>query len=82
MKSLLFTTAILNRNRVKFLYGFNEVILEPYHMNRNKNGKKVLFGKILGSNEVKMFEYEKMCNIRILSKDRFSPMIPIIPRFN
>ncbi len=82
MKSILFTSAIINRNRVKFLYGFSEIVLEPYHMNRNKNGKKVLFGRIIGSSEIKMYEFEKMCNIRVLPKERFSPMIPIIPRFN
>lgn len=82
MKSLLFTSAIINRNRVKFLYGFNEVILEPYHMNRNKNGKKVLFGRKAGSSEIRMYEFEKMCNIKVLPKERFSPVIPIIPRFN
>ncbi|MEW6701900.1 MAG: hypothetical protein AB1298_04205 [Bacteroidota bacterium] len=82
MKSLLFTSAILNRNRVKFLYGFEEVNLEPYYIGRNKNGKKVLYGKINSSNEIKMFEYDKMCNIKVLCFDKFSPVIPIIPSFN
>jgi hypothetical protein len=82
MKSLLFSSAIINRNRVKFLYGFSEIILEPYYMNKNKNGKKVLYGKVLDSNEIKMFEYEKICNIKILRMDKFSPVIPIIARYN
>ncbi len=82
MKSLLFSSAIINRNRVKFLYGFNEIVLEPYYVNRNKNGKKVIYGKVIGSSEIKMFEYEKICNIKVLSWDKFSPIIPIIPRFN
>jgi hypothetical protein len=82
MKSLLFSSAIINRNRVKFLYGFCEIVLEPYYVNRNKNGKKVIYGKVIGSNEIKMFEYEKICNIKVLARDRFSPIIPIIPRFN
>ncbi len=82
MKSLLFSTAIINRNRVKFLYGFSEIILEPYYVNRNKIGKKVLYGKVIDSNEIKMFEYEKICNIKILPRDKFSPIIPIIPRYN
>ncbi|PKL81746.1 MAG: hypothetical protein CVV24_13690 [Ignavibacteriae bacterium HGW-Ignavibacteriae-3] len=82
MKSLLFTSAIRNRNRVKFLYGSEEVNLEPYYIARNKTGKKILYGKISSLNEIKSFEYDKMCNIRIFSFEKFSPVIPIIPRFN
>ena len=65
MKSFLFMRAIVNRNRVKFLYNFQEVILEPYYISRNKTGKKVLYGRIGNSNEIKIFEYDKMCNIKV-----------------
>jgi hypothetical protein len=82
MKSLLFTSAIINRNRVKFLYGLNEMVLEPYYICRNKTGKKILYGKINGSNEIKSFEYEKMSNIKILAFEKFSPIIPIMPLYN
>ncbi len=82
MKSLLFTSAIRNRNRVKFLYGFEEINLEPYYIAKNKNGKKVLYGKVSSTNEIKMYEYEKMSNIKIFSFEKFSPVIPIIPRYN
>jgi hypothetical protein len=82
MKSLLFTSAIRNRNRVKFLYGFEEINLEPYYIARNKKGKKVLYGKLSCTNEIKMYEYDKMCNIKIDSFGKFSPVIPIIQRFN
>lgn len=82
MKSLLFTSAIINRNRVKFLYGLNEMVLEPYYICRNKTGKKVLYGKINGSNQIKSFEYEKMSNIKILAFEKFSPIIPIMPLYN
>jgi len=82
MKSLLFTTAIINRNRVKFLFGLNEMVLEPYYICRNKTGKKVLYGKIIGSNQIKSFEYEKISNIKILGFERFSPIIPIMPLYN
>ena len=82
MKSILFTSAIINRNRVKFLYGLNEVILEPYYICRNKNGKKVLYGRINGSNRIRTFEYEKMSNIKILGFEKFSPIIPIVPLYN
>ncbi len=82
MKSFLFTTAILNRNRVKFLYGFEEIILEPYFVSRNKNGKKILYGRQFGSNAVSIFEYDKICNIKVLRIDKFSPIIPIMPILN
>jgi len=78
MKSILFAKAIINRNKIRFLYDFNEVILEPYYISRNKRGKKVLFGKLGTSNEIRMFEYDRMCNIKILHFEKFSPVIPIL----
>lgn len=82
MKTLLFSSAIINRNRVKFLYGMSEVVLEPYYISRNKSGKKILYGKLNGSKEIRTFEYEKMSNIKILGYEKFSPIIPIVPLFN
>lgn len=78
MKSDLFSKAISDRNRVKFLYGFNEVVLEPYYIAFNKIGKKVIYGRISSTNEIKMFEYEKIMNIKILEYNKFSPIIPIM----
>lgn len=82
MKSLYFTTAIINRNRVRFLYGFEEIILEPYYISKNKFGKKVIYGRQYGSNAIGIFEYDKICNIKILGMEKFSPLIPIIPVLN
>ena len=82
MKTVLFTSAIINRNRVKFLYGLNEVVLEPLYICRNKTGKKVLYGKVNNSNQIRTFEYEKMSNIKILGFEKFSPIIPIVPLYN
>jgi hypothetical protein len=79
MKSEIFFRAIKNRNRLKFLYGFSEVILEPYYITMNKMGKKVIFGRINNSPEVRMFEYEKIYNLRVLEMSKFSPIIPIMP---
>ncbi|PJA95349.1 MAG: hypothetical protein CO129_12215 [Ignavibacteriales bacterium CG_4_9_14_3_um_filter_34_10] len=79
MKSEIFFNAIKNRNRLKFLYGFSEIILEPYYVTMNKLGKKVIFGRINNSPEVKMFEYEKIFNLRVLELSKFSPIIPIMP---
>ena len=79
MKSEIFFNVIKNRNRLKFLYGFSEIILEPYYVTMNKLGKKVIFGRINNSPEVKMFEYEKIFNLRVLELSKFSPIIPIMP---
>jgi hypothetical protein len=40
MKSQIFTSAIYNRNKIKFLYGLKEVTLEPYYITIEKSGKK------------------------------------------
>lgn len=82
MKTIIFSSAIFNRNRVKFLYGLNEIILEPYYIGRDKNGKKIIFGRRSSINEVKGFAYENISNIRILGSEKFSPIIPIMPLFN
>ncbi|MDH7604899.1 MAG: hypothetical protein QHH13_08380 [Melioribacter sp.] len=82
MKSLIFKSAIINRNRIKFLYGLKEVIVEPYYITKNKRGKKVLYGKVSGTNQIKCFEYEKISNIKTLNYERFSPIIPIIPLYS
>jgi hypothetical protein len=80
MKSQMFSSAIMNRNRVRFLYELHEVVLDPYYITREKNGKKVLYGKMNNSNEIKKFEYDRIANIRILKSMRFSPIIPLTPR--
>ncbi|GAB4130316.1 MAG: hypothetical protein Fur0015_04180 [Ignavibacteriales bacterium] len=79
MKSEIFFNAIRNRKRLKFIYGFREIILEPYYVTMNKQGKKVIFGRINNSQEVKMFEYENIYNLRVLEMSKFSPIIPIMP---
>ncbi len=78
MKSELFAKAIMNRKRVRFIYGLEEIILEPYFISKNANGKKVIYGRPINSNEVKRFEYTKIYNIKLLSLKRFSPIIPIL----
>jgi len=82
MKTIYFTTAIFNRNRVKFLYGLNEVILEPYYIGKNKNGKKAIYGRVNGANEIRGFDYGKISNIKILGTQKFSPIIPIMLIYN
>ena len=82
MKTLIFSSAIRNRNKVKFLYGLNQVVLEPLYICRNKVGKKILYGKITNSNQIRTFEYDRMSNIKVLAFEKFSPIIPIVPIFN
>ena len=78
MKTEIFETAIKNRNRLSFLYGLNEVLIEPYYITMEKSGSKVIYGKVYQSSEIKKFNYCKIANIKVLEKKRFSPIIPII----
>jgi len=80
MKSEMFSSAIRNRNRIRFVYELHEVVLDPYYITREKNGKKVIYGRMNNSNEIKKFEYDRIANIRVLKSMRFSPIIPLMPR--
>ncbi|OGU62289.1 MAG: hypothetical protein A2V66_09205 [Ignavibacteria bacterium RBG_13_36_8] len=78
MKSKIFSMAISNRQRIRFIYGLKEIILEPYYISVNKKGKKALFGRIDQTSEIKMFQYDNIFNIRVLNSGKFSPIIPIM----
>ena len=78
MKTNIFLTAIKNRNNLKFLYGLTEMLIEPYYITREKSGKKVIYGRVKNTSEIRKFEYEKISNIRVLNDVKFSPVIPII----
>jgi hypothetical protein len=78
MKTNIFLTAIKNRNNLRFLYGLSEMMIEPYYITREKSGKKVIYGRVKSTNEVRKFEYDKISNIRVLRDVKFSPVIPII----
>ncbi len=79
MKTEIFKSAIKNRNRLRFIYGLDEFLIEPYYLMTERNGSKVIYGKVSGSSEIKKFSYNKIANIKVLEKRRFSPVIPIIP---
>lgn len=79
MKTEIFKSAIKNRSRVRFLYGLNEILIEPYYITIEKNGSKVIYGKVFHSSEIKKFKYNQIANIKVMDKKRFSPIIPIIP---
>lgn len=78
MKTEIFKSAIRNRNRVKFLYGLDEIILEPYYIATERNGSRVIYGKVLHSSEIKKFNFSRIANIKVMNSIKFSPIIPII----
>lgn len=78
MKTQIFADAIHNRNQIRFLYGLNEVVLEPYYITKDRTGKKVIYGRVNNSSEIKKFEYGMIANIKVISGRRFSPKINMI----
>jgi len=78
MKTQIFSEAISKRNQIKFLYGFDEVVLEPYYITKDKVGKKVIYGRVSNSSEIKKFEYSLIANIKVFNDSRFSPRINMI----
>ncbi len=78
MKSDIFITAIRNRNYLRFLYGLQEIYIEPYYIARERSGKKVIYGRVNTTKEIKKFEYDRIANIKVVDTFRFSPIIPII----
>ncbi len=82
MKSEIFSTAISNRNQIRFLYGLSEVVIDPYYITKEKSGKKVLYGRVLRSSEIKKFDFDRIVNIKIMDEVKFTPLIPIITSVN
>ncbi len=79
MKTTIFNSAITERRKLKFLYKLNTIELEPYFLSVNKFGEKVIYGRVNNSNNIKMFEFNRIFNIKILGHTKFSPIIPILP---
>jgi len=80
MKTDIFINAMRNRNNLLFLYSLKKVMIEPYYITKDRTGKKVIYGRINCTNEIRKFEYDKIANIKILKSLRFSPVIPILPK--
>jgi hypothetical protein len=78
MKTQIFSEAISKRNQIKFLYGLDEVLLEPYYIAKDKFGKKVLYGRVTNSSEIKKFEYCLIANIKVFGNKKFSPRIQMM----
>lgn len=79
MKTDIFSRAIVNRQQITFIYGLQRITVDPYLVAINKTGKKVVFGRVNRTNEIKQFEYDKIFNIRTFDNRHFSPIIPILP---
>jgi hypothetical protein len=80
MKTDIFSAAIYSRSNLRFLYELQEILIEPYYITRERSGKKVIYGRLKKTNEVRKFAYEKISNIKVLNNFKFSPVIPIIPQ--
>ncbi|MCL5028530.1 MAG: hypothetical protein M1480_05865 [Bacteroidetes bacterium] len=80
MKTEIFSSAIYNRNKITFLYGLHEITLDPYYISKEKDGKKVIYGKLFNSSEIRKFEYQRISNIKVLKNIKFSPIIPILAK--
>ncbi len=78
MKSEILFNAINKRQKIKFVYEFLPMEIEPYYLSINKNGNKVVYGRTNASNRIQAFEFNKIFNIKVLSKSKFSPIIPIL----
>ncbi len=82
MKSEIFLYAITKRNKIKFIYELNEFYVDPYYIAKEKSGKKVLYGKVFNSTEIKKFDFNRIANIKILNNKKFSPVIPLAAYIN
>ena len=58
-----------------------EVLIEPYYITTERSGKKVIYGKLRSTNEIRKFDYDKIVNIKVLDNFKFSPIIPIAIRW-
>ncbi|PID61242.1 MAG: hypothetical protein CR986_02990 [Ignavibacteriae bacterium] len=81
MKTEIFNSAILQRKKLKFLYNLNFIEIEPYYLS-TQNGGKVIYGRVNNSSNIKMFEFNKIFNIKVLEESHFSPLIPILTTLN
>lgn len=77
MKTEIFSKAILTRRKVRFYYGVDEQIIEPYIITKEFDGRKVIYGKLSSSHQIKRFEYGKISNIKVLKSNPFAPDLPI-----
>lgn len=82
MKTTLFNRAIINCSKIRFLYGIEETIVEPYMVTVDRAGNKVIYARDTKSNVLQRYEYSKIVNIKILEGDKFSPVAQLSPYYN
>jgi hypothetical protein len=82
MKTQKFSEAINKRTCVRFFYGAQEMIVEPYMISYDKFGRKILYGRRRESDAIVKYEYRYISNIRVLTGERFAPAIPILPLYS
>lgn len=79
MKTEIIKTAIKRRYQLRFIYDLAEVMIEPYYIAKKHDGQKVIYGRVLQTNQIKKFDLLHITNVKIMHDKRFSPIIPIIP---
>ncbi len=82
MKSEILTKAIKNRNRIRFYYSTRQLIIDPYLISIDTNGRKTIYGKINDSDVVERFEFKKIYNIKVLDNENFAPRFLNAARFS
>lgn len=81
MKTEILSKAIKNRNRIRFYYAMEQMVIDPYIISCDKEGKKTIYGKINDSDTVQKFEFKKIYNIKILENEQFAPRVVNATRY-
>jgi hypothetical protein len=82
LKTEILTKAIINRNRIKFYYSTQQLVIDPYIISTDVKGKKIIYGKLNESDTVLKFEFNKIYNIKVLENENFAPRLNNAGRFN
>ncbi|MGE5362967.1 MAG: hypothetical protein ACM3SM_02470 [Bacteroidota bacterium] len=79
MKTIIFANAIFNHCKIRFLYGLEEVVLEPCFVTFDSRGKKTLYGRTASAHgEIRSFQFSRIANIKLLNSIKIEPDIPVI----
>ncbi len=82
MKSEILSKAIRNRNKIRFYYSMRQLVIDPYLISIDKEGRKTVYGKIDDSDIVQRFEYKKIYNIKVHANENFAHRILNAARFS
>lgn len=81
VKSEILSMAIKEQVKVRFLYGLNEIILDPYFILFEEDGTKAIYGMSAGGGDLRRYSCKKMANIKLLTM-HFQPIVPVSPSYN